>query len=134
MIRVGGLACTCPSGSSPAVRELSFDVAQGAVFGFLGLSGAGKTTTQTILFGLIQGWQGQVQVLDRPLAEWDVDLYRSIGVSFEGPNHYFKLSARENLEYFRSLYDGYADTVEDDLSVVASKSTSTRRSGSSRKG
>jgi fluoroquinolone transport system ATP-binding protein len=88
------------------------------VFGFLGPSGAGKTTTQNILIGLIKGWQGHVQVLDRPLAEWGADLYRSIGVSFEAPNHYLKLSARENLEYFRSLHDGNADKVEDVLSIV----------------
>jgi fluoroquinolone transport system ATP-binding protein len=118
MISVEGLTYIYPGGSSPAVRELSFDVEKGEVFGFLGPSGAGKTTTQNILIGLIKGWQGHVQVLDRPLAEWGVDLYRSIGVSFEAPNHYLKLSARENLEYFRSLYDGNADKVEDVLSIV----------------
>lgn len=118
MISVEGLTYIYPGGSSPAVRELSFDVEKGEVFGFLGPSGAGKTTTQNILIGLIRGWQGHVQVLDRPLAEWGVDLYRSIGVSFEAPNHYLKLSARENLEYFRSLYDGNADKVEDVLSIV----------------
>ena len=118
MICVEGLTYTYPSGSSPAVRELSFDVEKGEVFGFLGPSGAGKTTTQNILIGLIKGWHGHVQVLGRPLSEWGVDLYRSIGVSFESPNHYLKLSARENLEYFRSLYDGNADKVEDVLSIV----------------
>ena len=118
MISVEGLTYTYASGSSPAVRELSFDVEKGEVFGFLGPSGAGKTTTQNILIGLLKGWKGHVQVLDRPLADWGADLYKSIGVSFEAPNHYLKLSARENLEYFRSLYDGKADKVEDVLSIV----------------
>jgi fluoroquinolone transport system ATP-binding protein len=118
MICVEGLTYTYPSGSSAAVRELTFDVAKGEVFGFLGPSGAGKTTTQNILIGLIKGWQGDVRVLDRPLAEWNADYYRSIGVSFEAPNHYLKLTARENLEYFRSLYDGNADTVEEVLAIV----------------
>jgi fluoroquinolone transport system ATP-binding protein len=118
MICVEGLTYTYPSGSSPAIQELSFEVEKGEVFGFLGPSGAGKTTTQNILIGLIRGWQGHIQILDRPLAEWGVDLYRSIGVSFEAPNHYLKLSARENLEYFRSLYDGNAETVEEVLTIV----------------
>jgi fluoroquinolone transport system ATP-binding protein len=118
MISVAGLTYTYPSGSSPAVRELTFDVGKGEVFGFLGPSGAGKTTTQNILIGLIRGWQGDVRVLDRPLAEWGNDYYRSIGVSFEAPNHYLKLTARENLEYFRSLYDGKADTVVEVLAIV----------------
>ena len=113
MISVEDLTYTYPSGSSPAIRGLTFEVEKGEVFGFLGPSGAGKTTTQNILIGLIKGWQGRVRVLNRPLAEWGAAYYRSIGVSFEAPNHYLKLSARENLEYFRSLYDGKADTVEE---------------------
>ncbi len=118
MISVEDLTYTYPSWSSPAVRELTFDVEKGEVFGFLGPSGAGKTTTQNILIGLIKGWQGRVQALNRPLVEWGSDYYRSIGVSFEAPNHYLKLTARENLEYFRALYDGKADTVEEVLAIV----------------
>ena len=118
MIRVEDLTYTYPNGSSPAVRGLTFDVEKGEVFGFLGPSGAGKTTTQNILIGLIKGWQGRVGVFNRPLGQWGSDYYRSIGVSFEAPNHYLKLSARENLEYFRALYDGKADTVEEVLAIV----------------
>lgn len=118
MISVEELTYTYPSGSTPAVRELTFDVEQGEVFGFLGPSGAGKTTTQNILIGLIKDWQGRIEVLDRPLGDWGADYYKTIGVSFESPNHYLKLSARENLEYFRSLYDGQADSVEDVLALV----------------
>lgn len=118
MISVENLTYTYPNGSSPAIEGLTFDVQKGEVFGFLGPSGAGKTTTQNILIGLIRDWQGNARVLDRPLAEWGSDLYRSIGVSFEAPNHYLKLTARENLEYFRSLYDGKADTAEEVLSIV----------------
>ena len=118
MISVESLTYTYPSGSSAAVRNMTFDVAKGEVFGFLGPSGAGKTTTQNILIGLNKGWLGDVRVLNRPLAEWNSDYYRSIGVSFEAPNHYLTLTARENLEYFRSLYDGKADTVEEVLAVV----------------
>ena len=118
MIRVEGLTYTYPGAASPAIRELTFEVEKGEVFGFLGPSGAGKTTTQNILIGLQQGWHGRVEVLSRALEEWDADYYRSIGVSFEAPNHYLKLTARENLEYFRSLYDGKADSVEDVLALV----------------
>lgn len=118
MIGVEDLTFTYPGGSSPAVRGLTFDVEKGEVFGFLGPNGAGKTTTQNILIGLLKGWQGRVQCMDRPLASWDADYYRSIGVSFEAPNHYLKLTARENLEFFRSLYDGNADSVEDVMALV----------------
>ncbi len=104
------------------------------MFGFLGPSGAGKTTTQNILIGLIQGWQGDVRVLDRPLVQWGADYYRSIGVSFEAPNHYLKLTARENLEYFRSLYDGKADKVEDVLAIVGLEDDIDKKVGEFSKG
>lgn len=118
MIEVKDLTYTYPSGSSPAIRELTFDVENGEVFGFLGPSGAGKSTTLNILIGLLEGWRGDVQVLERPLRELGADYYRSIGVSFEAPNHYLKLTARENLEYFRALYDNKADTVQEVLALV----------------
>ena len=118
MIHVEGLTFTYPGQSSPAVRELTFAVAEGEVFGFLGPNGAGKSTTQNVLIGLLRGWQGRLEVLGRPLEDWGTDYYWSIGVSFELPNHYLKLSARENLEYFRSLYDGKTDRVQDVLALV----------------
>ncbi len=118
MIRVEGLTFTYEGASAPAIRDLSFEVGEGEVFGFLGPSGAGKSTTQNVLIGLLRGWQGSIEVLGRPLAEWGGDYYRSIGVSFELPNHYLKLTARENLEYFRALYDGDAEPSEDVLALV----------------
>ncbi len=118
MISVAGLTFTYPGGSTPAIDNLTFEVNEGEVFGFLGPSGAGKTTTQNVLIGLLSGWKGQVDVLGRPLGRTGAEYYRTIGVSFEQPNHYLKLTARENLEYFRSLYAGDAESVEDILALV----------------
>ena len=118
LIRVDGLEFTYPGQSAPAIKELSFEVDRGEIFGFLGPSGAGKTTTQNVLIGLLRGWKGRVDVLGRSLRDWRADYYRSIGVSFEAPNHYLRLSARENLEFFRSLYEGEADSVEDVMASV----------------
>lgn len=118
MITVEDLTFTYPGAAAPAVRGLSFRVAEGEVFGFLGPSGAGKSTTQNLLIGLLGPWQGRVEVLGRALGSWGADYYRSIGVSFELPNHYLKLTARENLEYFRALHDGHGDSVETVLALV----------------
>ena len=73
-------------------------------FGFLGHSGAGKSTTQRILIRLLREYQGQVTVLGRDLADWHSDYYELIGVSPELPNHFLKLTALENLRYFSALY------------------------------
>ncbi len=118
MISVESLSYAYRGASRPAVRDLSFTIAPGEVFGFLGPSGAGKSTTQNILTGLLKGWRGTATVLDRPLEEWGVAYYRRIGVAFEVPNHFLKLTARENLELFRSLHDGEAERVEDVLALV----------------
>jgi fluoroquinolone transport system ATP-binding protein len=90
----------------PAVEELTFDVQPGEIFGFLGPSGAGKSTTQNVLIGLLDGYEGSVKVFGRDIREWGTDYYRRIGVAFEAPNHYLKLTARENLQLFASLYGG----------------------------
>ena len=86
------------------MRDLQFEIAAGEVFGFLGPSGAGKSTTQKILIGLLKNYQGSIRVFDRDLSEWGSDYYERIGVSFEFPNHYLRLTALENLNYFAKLY------------------------------
>lgn len=104
VISVGGLSFTYPKSASPAVRDMDFTVSTGEIFGFLGPSGAGKSTTQKILTGLLHGHGGTVSVWGKDPADWKSDYYRHIGVSFELPNHYLKLTGRENLEFFASLY------------------------------
>lgn len=106
MINVNQLSYTYPQASKPAVLGLDFDVRPGEIFGFLGPSGAGKSTTQKVLIGLLADYDGRVQVLGRDLPEWGPELYERIGVSFEFPNHFLKLTAVENLRYFGRLYQG----------------------------
>jgi fluoroquinolone transport system ATP-binding protein len=106
MIMVENLSFTYPKAAVPAIRGLSFGIARGEIFGFLGPSGAGKSTTQKILIGLLKDYQGQVSVLGNDLKDWRADYYERIGVSFEAPNHYLKLTALENLRYFAALYGG----------------------------
>jgi fluoroquinolone transport system ATP-binding protein len=118
MIEVRNLAFTYRGADAPAVRDLDFDVADGEILGFLGPSGAGKSTTQNVLIGLLRGYAGDVSVLGRNLADVGPDYYESIGVSFEFPNHFLKLTARENLAYFRSLYAGPTEEPEHLMDIV----------------
>lgn len=117
-VEVKRLTFTYPSGKAPAVRGLSFRIHQGEIFGFLGPSGAGKSTTQKLLTGLLRGYQGTVSVLGRNLADWRADYYEQIGVSFELPNHYLRLTGIENLHYFRALYRGNTQRPETLLEMV----------------
>lgn len=104
MIVVEGLSFGYPSAEVPAVKDLDFTVTEGEIFGFLGPSGAGKSTTQNILIKLLRGYGGTARVLGRDVAAWGQDYFEQVGVSFELPSHFLKLTARENLRYFAALY------------------------------
>lgn len=106
VIRVRGLTFRYPKAAEPAVRGMEFTVGRGEIFGLLGPSGAGKSTTQKLLIGLLRDHGGQATVWDKEPAEWGPDYYERIGVSFELPNHYQKLTGYENLRFFASLYAG----------------------------
>ena len=118
VVDVDGLTFTYASRTAPAVRDLRFSIDQGEIFGFLGPNGAGKSTTQKLLIGLLRGYQGTVLVLGRDLADCESDYYERIGVSFELPNHYLRLTGRENLSYFQALYRGETRQPEALLEMV----------------
>ena len=118
MISVNRVTFTYAKTHTPAIIDLTFEIKRGEVFGFLGPSGAGKSTTQKILIGLLKGYQGQITVLGKDLAQWNSDYYEHIGVSFELPNHFLKLTALENLRYFKALYNRPALAAETVLEQV----------------
>ena len=118
MIDVRDLCFTYAHAAQPALHRLCFAVEPGEIFGFLGPSGAGKSTTQNILIGLLKGYRGQITVMGRNLAGWKSDYYEHIGVAFEVPTHFRKLTALENLAYFRALYRRPALAPQEALELV----------------
>ncbi len=117
MIEVENLIFTYPGTAQPTVRGLDFRVDEGEIFGFLGPSGAGKSTTQKILIGLLREFQGRVSVLGQDLRTVGPSYFEDIGVAFEVPNLYLKLTARENLRFFAALY---SDATEDPMALLES--------------
>ncbi|WP_254279429.1 ABC transporter ATP-binding protein [Haloarcula marina] len=105
VVAVADLEYTYPGADAPALHGLTFDIERGEVFGFLGPSGAGKSTTQKVLTGLRDDYDGSVSVFGRQVADWGGAYYERLGVSAESPNHYLKLTGRENLSLFGSLYE-----------------------------
>ncbi|MDD7814115.1 ABC transporter ATP-binding protein [Mycobacterium sp. CSUR Q5927] len=134
VIRVRGLTYSYPKAEQPAVRGMDFSVDRGEIFGFLGPSGAGKSTTQKLLIGLLRGHGGQAQVWGRDPAAWGPDYYQRIGVSFELPNHYQKLTGLENLQFFASLYAGKTADPMDLLDAVGLTEYADTRVGNYSKG
>lgn len=134
MIEVRKLIFYYKGSKEATLKGLDFQIAPGEIFGFLGPSGAGKSTTQNILIGLLRNYQGLVKVLGKDLFDWGRDYYERVGVSFELPNHYQKLTALENLEYFRSLYGGETEEPLYLLEKVGLEKDGTTRVASFSKG
>lgn len=115
VISVDKLSVSYPGRGASAVEGMEFSVEEGEVFGFLGPSGAGKSTTQRVLTRLLRRYEGRVDVLGRPLHEWGPDYFEHVGVGFELPVGFGRLTVRENLAAFASLYKG---PVEDPDALI----------------
>ncbi|RCX08498.1 fluoroquinolone transport system ATP-binding protein [Anaerobacterium chartisolvens] len=87
-----------------AVTDISFSVKSGKIFGFLGPSGAGKSTVQNIMTGLIPLQRGEVLYDGNSVKALKTKFFNQIGVSFEQPNVYARLTGYENLKYFAALF------------------------------
>ena len=88
-----------------AVRGVSFEIAEGELFGLLGPNGAGKTTTIKMLITLLIPTSGQAKVLGRDVVEDAHWVRERIGYVFGGDRGlYERLSALDNLRYFAELY------------------------------
>jgi fluoroquinolone transport system ATP-binding protein len=118
MIKVEGLSYTYPGTDRPVLKDISFNVGKGEIFGFLGPSGAGKSTTQKVLNGLIRGFEGKVQINGSNPGKKERSFYEKIGVAFEFPNLYLKLTALENLELFASFFKSETRNPEELLEMV----------------
>lgn len=88
-----------------ALREVSFEVQRGEIFGLLGPNGAGKTTLIKILTTLLLPSAGEAWVNGYHIIRQDNQVRASVGCMLMGERGlYWKLTARENLEYFGALY------------------------------
>src|SRR5713226_4273388 len=91
-------------GSTVALDGVTFQVAEGQIFGLLGPNGAGKTTLLSILSCLLEASAGEARLLGRPLLYAARDLRREIGIVPQELALYGELTARENLRFFGQLY------------------------------
>jgi len=103
MIKVKNLAFSY--NDKPFLENINFEVEKGEIFGFLGPSGAGKSTLQKVLTGLLTSYSGSAVVNGVESKRHDNCFYEKIGVDFEFPSLYEKLTAKQNLEFFGSLYE-----------------------------
>ena len=114
-----------------ALRDLSLHVAEGEFYGILGENGAGKTTLMSILFGSIAQTSGRFEICG---LSYDTDadsIRRQIGIVPQEYALYPTLTARENLQYFGSLYHlkgkQLNSLIDDALAIVGLSGEADRR-------
>jgi ABC-2 type transport system ATP-binding protein len=107
-----------------AVDGIDLQVASGEVFGILGPNGAGKTTTMRMLATLLEPTSGHATVLGHDLVTEPRQIRRRLGAVLSGERSlYWKLTARENLEYFAALYHLRPDQARTRIPTSSRRST-----------
>jgi ABC-2 type transport system ATP-binding protein len=102
-----------------AVDGIDLAVQRGEIFGLLGPNGAGKTTTMKMLATLLEPTAGSARILGRDVVRDAREVRRRMGaVLSDGRSLYWKLTARENLEYFAALYHVPPDEQRDHIDRV----------------
>ncbi|MGG3520644.1 ABC transporter ATP-binding protein [Bacillus pseudomycoides] len=101
-----------------ALRNVSIEVKQGEIFGFLGPSGSGKTTTVKILTSQLFHSVGKVKVLGKDITGPNSIDYKRIGILTDNSGLYERLSIYDNLLLFCDLYDCPKKRIDEVLSQV----------------
>lgn len=122
MINVNNLKFTYPKSEKEVIKNIDFDIKEGEIFGFLGPSGAGKTTTQRLIIGLLRGYEGHIEVFGKERNKWGKEFFENIGVAFDFPNLYIKLTAEENLKLIQSYYKNKTKSIDALLDQVGLQS------------
>ena len=91
-------------GSFTAVDNISFEVAPGEVFGFLGANGAGKTTAIKMLIGLLAPTSGEARVAGLDVVKQTEDVRRRIGYMSQRFSLYEDLTVLENIALYGGIY------------------------------
>ena len=109
MFKVENLEFKYTKNQSNVLNGLNFEIKEGEIFGFLGPSGAGKSTTQKIIIKILEDYKGKILYKDKDLKSYGNEFYEDIGVSFEMPVHFSKMTAMENINFFLKLYKNNED-------------------------
>ena len=104
-------------GSFEAVKNVSFTVHKGDVFGFLGPNGAGKSTTIRCLLSLISPDSGTIELFNKSLNKHRSEILGNIGSIIEKPDFYKYLSAQKNLEIFARI-SGASESKKEILEML----------------
>ena len=113
-------------GNKTALNQIQFNVEKGEIFGFLGPSGAGKTTLINILTGQLKADEGKTQLLGKDTKDLTPEDLAHIGLVGDSSGYYEKLSLEKNLIVYAKIYglpNSRVDEVLEQVGLLESKKT-----------
>lgn len=105
-------------GNRTALKDISINIKRGEILGFLGPSGAGKTTTIKILTGQLKQTSGTAILLGKDTREINESIYEQIGIVTDNSGLYEKLTVYDNLHYFAKLLNVETKRIDQVLQRV----------------
>ena len=108
-------------GKKQILNDISFDIEEGEILGFVGPNGSGKTTTIKIILGLQQATKGEVFINGNNIKNNYEAAIRKVGAIVESPDMYMYLSGLENLKLVANYYNISHDEIEKVVKFVGLK-------------
>lgn len=103
--------------------DIGLRVERGSIYGFLGPNGSGKTTTLSLLLGILNKQKGSIEIFGQHLQANPVGILKKIGSLIESPSLYGHLTARENLEVYRKIYGASRERIDEVLDIAGLNDT-----------
>lgn len=112
------------------IKDVSFQIKQGEVFGFVGPNGAGKTTTIRMMVGLMKITEGDIRIVGKSIQTDYSEAIREVGAIVENPEMYPFLTGRKNLEQFARMVPGTSkERIEEVVRLVGLEKVINERVG-----
>ncbi|WP_079708694.1 ABC transporter ATP-binding protein [Paraliobacillus ryukyuensis] len=105
----------------PVLVGVDFEVFRGQIIGYIGPNGAGKSTTVKIMLGLIDKYNGKVEIFGQDIAKSDVSYKRKIGYVPENGEIYDNLTAAEYLQFIGQMYGMDTEVLESKITRLMDK-------------
>ena len=107
--------------------NINLKVDKGSIYVFLGPNGAGKTTTLRLLLGLLKPQEGSIKIFNKDIRESRISILKKVGSLIEQPSLYSHLTAKENLEVYRKIYDSSKKRITEVLQLVGLENTKSKK-------